>query len=178
MMYDIKSLASLPKVGGETLLIIDASCSMLFVDSMLDSAIALVVELKERCESLVIYASGGDDYTKTDITEKVPDYYGLALDESIRRGIRCLGGGGIYPKQAVDHVSHYEMKPDLLIIITDGEFSEVPKPYGKTCILVYLDKIVNIEGFFCFTIKEFKKWLETSYQNLSTNFHSKTQVNM
>lgn len=166
------ALANKPKIDGETLLLVDVSGSMLLAygqrRSRLDVAIEIAIELKERCESLTIYASGGSDSEKTDSTEKVPDYYGEQLDASLRRGIQALGGGGLYARQAIDYISHYELKPDLLVILTD-DTTETPKAYGKTCVQINLDKSLNTEGFLEFSPKDFWSWLETSYLNLPTN---------
>ena len=165
------ALASKPKIDGETLLLVDVSGSMLLAygqrRSRLDVAIEIAVELKERCESLKIYASGGSDREKTDQTEEVPDYYGEQLDASLRRGIQALGGGGLYARQAIEHISHYELKPDLLIIITD-DTTEIPRAYGRGNVLINLGKPFEISDFTGLSPEEFPKWLD-SYLNLNMN---------
>lgn len=158
------SLSSFAKIDLDIILMVDVSGSMILESngvSHINQAVALAVILKEMCETLTIYATGGDDTTQTDITEKVPDYYGIRLANSLKRGIIALKGGGSFPDQAVDHISHYEVKPQLFIFISDGLHDTMPKKFGKKNAFINLSGTDGPSEFSTFpTVESFLEWLK------------------
>lgn len=158
------SLSKFRKTDLDIILLVDVSGSMILEKngiSYIHQATALAVILKEMCETLTIYATGGEDSTQTDITEKVPDYYGIRLANSLKRGIIALKGGGSFPDQAVDHISHYEVKPQLFVFISDGLHDKMPKKFGKTNAFINLAGTDGPEDFSTFpTIESFLEWLK------------------
>lgn len=123
----LRSFDKLPKLTGKTVLIIDVSGSMQTAlsnksdMSRLGAACALSAIVRGVCENPVIYATGGNDYTRTARTQLAPARYGMALVDAISSMMRELGGGGIFLKQVMDYIESKEKDIDRIIVITDEQ---------------------------------------------------------
>jgi hypothetical protein len=136
----ISYLSSLPKLP-PSLIIVDVSGSMELPcgnSSRLEVASLLAVELTERA-ACSVWATAGSDVEQKHRTHKA-SYRGHMLCRFLKRACLDLGGGGMFLSQAIKHISHYEPKPERLIVITDTQVS-VPTFFRKVFTLIDLSKI-------------------------------------
>lgn len=134
----LRSASSLPKLPGESVLLVDVSGSMSDPISgqsemnRLDTAKALAILLREVCESVRIY-------TFNEHIREVPAYRGLALDREIGRG-----GGGTSIGSAVARAP----KSDRLIVLTDEQSSDrVSNPRARYAYMVNVATYANGVGY-------------------------------
>lgn len=128
MMF--RSTATINKIKGRTILVVDVSGSMHAAISgksdlnRLDAACALAILAREICEEVVIYATAGDDYSRKHATMLIPPRRGFALADYIKSGdVQAkIGGGGIFLLQCMDYIDSKETsKPERVIVFTDEQ---------------------------------------------------------
>lgn len=126
----LRCCEQLPKLEGETVLVIDVSGSMygsaISKYSEMDrayAACALGALVREVCTSADIYATAGNDGARVHATARVPARRGMALVDAVYNMCRPLGGGGIFLKQCLDAiwVERREKAADRVIVITDEQ---------------------------------------------------------
>lgn len=127
----LRSLATLEKLPGRTVLVVDTSGSMGAPISdksditRLDAACALAILAREVCEEVVIYATAGCDGSRKHATMVIPPRRGFALSEYITsREVRSkIGGGGIFFTQTMDYIAGKEQgnTVDRVIVFTDEQ---------------------------------------------------------
>lgn len=175
----LRSLRSMPKFGGKTVIVVDVSASMYgralsggptaaahrvvhcppssfmgrverthggrspkypkwhewfgyrtpatdysWVGSEMDRAhvaVSLAMILREQCEHVSVYATGGDDRVREHATTKVPPRRGFALGDAIYGQCVPLGGGGIFLNQTMRFIQGKERTADRVIVITDEQ---------------------------------------------------------
>ena len=127
----LRSLSTMEKLPGRTVLVVDTSGSMGQLISAksdltcLDAALALAILAREVCEEIVIYATAGNDGTRTHATMVIPPRSGFALADYIKsREVQAkIGGGGIFFTQAMDYIAKQESgkKVDRVIVFTDEQ---------------------------------------------------------
>lgn len=127
-MFD--QIAAGERLAGKTVIIIDTSGSMQArlsgksEMSRLDAARTLVAVLREQCEQAVVYATAGNDYSRTAATMMIPTArrgFGLIDALDIHKVSREIGGGGIFLKQAMAYVQAKEPDADRIVVITDEQ---------------------------------------------------------
>jgi 60 kDa SS-A/Ro ribonucleoprotein len=107
----LASLGAMPKLPGRTALVVDVSGSMggaLGGKSTLDridAACGLAMLVREVCEDVEIYATGGCDHRQQHATAALPPRRGFALRDAIHHAPCQLGGGGIFLKQCMDWIA-------------------------------------------------------------------------
>ena len=129
MMF--RSLSTMEKLPGRTVLVVDTSGSMgQRISSKsdltcLDAAMALAILAREVCEEVVIYATAGNDGSRRHATMVIPPRRGFALAEYINSyEVRsAIGGGGIFFTQAMDYIAEKEAgnRVDRVIVFTDEQ---------------------------------------------------------
>lgn len=122
-----RASAQLPQLPGKTLIVIDVSGSMrnrLSVKSemtRLDAAGALTAILREVCAAPVVYATGGNDFTRLHATAQVPARHGIALRDAVMAQLEKLGGGGIFLTPLMEHLHGIEGTADRVVVVTDEQ---------------------------------------------------------
>jgi len=128
----VKSARQASKLPGHTVLIVDVSGSMYGYGNIsarsditrVQAAGALAAVARERCESVSIYATAGNDGSYRHATALVPSRHGMALVEKFSKNGFAgeLGSGGIFLVQALDWVSERETSgADRIIVFTDEQ---------------------------------------------------------
>lgn len=123
----ITCMDKISKLPGKTILIVDISGSMGCALSKnsdlnrLDTALALSILVREKCEDVRIYATAGNDSARTHATALVPSRRGFSLADIIKSQNSTLGGGGIFLVQCLDFVYEKENTADRIIVITDEQ---------------------------------------------------------
>ena len=135
MMF--RTLASMPKLKGRTVLVVDTSGSMGSGISdkseitRMQAAAALAMMAREICEEVAIYATAGNDSGRKHATMRIPAHRGFALSQYITGNeVRAkIGGGGIFMVQVMDYIAEQEKgnKVDRVLVFTD----ENDVDYGK-----------------------------------------------
>ncbi|NPV54668.1 MAG: TROVE domain-containing protein [Firmicutes bacterium] len=157
----LRGLAQAPRLPGYTIFIVDVSGSMTgsisakSEYSRLDVAAAMALIASETCEHISIYATAGNDSTRTHKTILLRPHRGFALCEEIRNMARVLGGGGIFTRQCLEYINRLEAgTPDRVIVFSDSQDCDlpdrgVPKPFGKKNYIVDVSahsRGINYEG--------------------------------
>lgn len=122
-------MAKHDKLPGTTLVVVDVSGSMhqrLSAKSdmnRMDAGGALAAIARELCQDSIIYATGGNDYSRKHKTEMVPATRGFGLVDGVVNMCRPLGGGGIFLNQCIRFIAekHPHVKFDRVIVITDEQ---------------------------------------------------------
>lgn len=158
----VANLAQAPKLPGKTVVVIDVSGSMngepVSKNSDMDrmhAAAALGAILREQCEEARIYATAGSDYTRIHKTAEVPARHGIALVDAICGMCMPLGGGGIFLKQVMDHLTGIEKTADRIIVITDeadcgiaaGDRATDALPFSKRNYMLNVGSYKNGIGY-------------------------------
>lgn len=128
----MRSLGNHPKLAGRTVLVVDTSGSMgQRVSSKseltaLDAAAALAILAREICEDVVIYATAGNDGSRTHATMELPsNLRGFRLAEYLKGyEVRSkIGGGGIFFVDAMNYIATQEGRKniDRVIVFTDEQ---------------------------------------------------------
>ena len=126
----LRCAQQLPKLPGETVLVVDVSGSMYHATVSGKSemtrayvACALGALAREACEQVEIYATAGSDREQKHKTALVRNRRGLPLVEEIHGLCHPLQGGGIFLKQSLDWIGDERRgrMADRVIVITDGQ---------------------------------------------------------
>lgn len=158
MMVD--NYASLPKLPGHTIFIVDKSGSMgggisgKSAMTRFEVACAMAILANEVCEKVTIYVTAGDDRARTHQTKKL-DYpkHGFELANQIANV--SVGGGGIFTRQCLEYIEKdFKKTPDRIIVFSDSQDcdhpgSTIPKPFGKNNYIVDVSALqygVNYKG--------------------------------
>ena len=156
-----RCLANQEKLVGKTILIVDCSGSMhggISGKSELDrlsAAAALAMLVREVCEDVAVYATAGNDGTRIHQTMLIPPRRGFGLRDllSYEHTSRKIGGGGIFLKQAIEHVRKEEKTADRIIVITDEQDCDLvnkpasAKPFGANNYLINVASFKNGIGY-------------------------------
>lgn len=155
MMF--RSLVSVPKLPGRTVLVIDTSGSMTSAIggkselSRLDAAAALAMLAREVCEEVAIYCTAGCDRSRVHATMQLPPRRGFALAEAITgSAIRSkIGGGGIFLVQVMEFLKAQEMgnKVDRVLVFTDEQDCDQGKDPAKAVRIGKKNYIMNIASY-------------------------------
>lgn len=166
----LRSLGELPKLPGHTVLVADVSGSMgsgLSSKSelnRLDATTALVMLASEVCQSVSIYATAGDDHARVHQTERLKPRRGFALADEVRNARARLGGGGIFTRQALEHIRKAETgTPDRILVFSDSQdcdhsHQRVPAPFGRRNYIVDVSseaRGINYQGIWTAEITGF-----------------------
>jgi hypothetical protein len=148
----IKAVASMPKLPGHTVLLVDHSGSMegkLSAKSEMtyfDAASALGMLLIEICDEFSVF-------TYSDDCIRVPSRHGFAMREAIMSRINPTG---TLLGKAVNHVYRNAKNVDRLIVVTDEQSHDTPPdPKGRGYVInvapnqngVGYGKWLHIDGF-------------------------------
>lgn len=131
------------------LVLVDVSGSMEFPNgeySRLQIA-TLVANYLKASARVEVYATSGSDTEIRHRTEKVPtQFFGTDLWLSLKAACNTFGGGGIFVDQALAYISHYEVKPSTLYIITDDQMEFPTTKFWKNrCIVLDTSKFLPTE---------------------------------
>lgn len=139
----LRGLASMPKLSGYSVFVVDVSGSMgqpVSAKSDLnrtDAGAAMAMLASELCERVSVYATAGNDHTRVHKTQAVKPRHGFALIDEILSQRRLLGGGGIFTRQCLEYIQTQEREtPDRIIIFSDSQDCDdlnrrIPDPFGK-----------------------------------------------
>lgn len=152
----VQGLAEAPKLKGLTLILLDVSgsmCSLVGSKSTidrLDAGAALCAILREQCEDVVVYATAGNDHSRTHATALVRACHGMGLIDAFRKAYRTLGGGGIFLKPVMDFIGKYE-KYDRIVVVTDEQdccvdAAQSPKLAEPGCAKAYLINVASYKN--------------------------------
>ena len=105
----VNSYATLPKLKGKTLFIVDVSGSMRCGISSntnfdrLDCACAMAMLAANQCEEFKLVATAGNDYTRVCSSAQITNpEKGFRIIEQIKDKYSHLGGGGIFTRQCLE----------------------------------------------------------------------------
>lgn len=140
-----KCMATMPKLPGWTIMVVDVSGSMgqhlssKSVMSRMDAAASMAVMAAEVCEDITIYATAGSDGRSIHSTKKITPSRGFALAKDIVSD--RLGGGGIFTRQCLEYIREKEKGiPDRIIVFSDSQdcdrTNRTPAPFAKTNYIV------------------------------------------
>lgn len=157
------ALLQFPKLKGHTLFVIDVSGSMNAPLSektqmdRVDAACGLAMFVREVCEDVTIYATGGNDSRSQHATAKIPPRNTFALRDAIKDSMRRLGGGGIFVHQALTFIKKKGVEFDRVIIITDEQDCD----HDKSKTLSNAPKLA--ENLYLMNVAPYKPGLDTSH---------------
>jgi hypothetical protein len=142
----LRSLGSVPKLPGVTILVVDVSGSMNAVLSdkslytRLNVAGMLATMANEVCAKCEIWITAGSDNRRVHKTEKLSGKNrGFALAEEISERSNDMGGGGIFTRQALNFIRENSPwiagnTPDRIIVFSDSQDCDtnksLPSPFG------------------------------------------------
>ena len=140
----LEAYASLPKLKGRTLFIVDVSGSMRAKISSksnftrLDVASAMAMLACNQCEDFELVCTAGSDCTRVHRTEHILyPMRGFELLTQIKNSERKLGGGGIFTRQCLEWCRwHFEGESfDRVIVFSDSQDCDYaehrpPRPFG------------------------------------------------
>jgi 60 kDa SS-A/Ro ribonucleoprotein len=146
----LRTLGSVAKLPGHTVLIIDGSGSMNSAvsqnvnaktpaPSRFDVACMLAILAAETCESVSVYMTCGRESGRHQ-SERVRAYHGFALrNELIAARGRC-GYNGIYTRQVLEWVKPQEGKVDRIMVFSDSQDVDrqnpIPNPFGTNNYII------------------------------------------
>lgn len=160
------------KLPGFTIFVVDVSGSMCAqlssksVFNRMGAASAMAVLAAEMCEHVTIYATAGDDRTRTHKTEQVPSVRGFALADKIMEIKTRLGGGGIFTRQCLEYIRQHEIEsPDRIIVFSDSQDCDYPgsgkpKPFGHHNYIVDVSAHKNGVNYSGVWTAEVSGWSE------------------
>lgn len=145
----IRTYASMPKLSGYTIFVVDVSGSMGNISSSkgtasrMMNAAAMAMLAVNQCEKIDIYCTAGNDSSRVHKTAKI-DYpqKGFGLIEQVNQMKSRLGGGGIFTRQCLEFIkSEVKQQPDRIIIFSDSQDCDhadrrVPSPFGVNNYIV------------------------------------------
>lgn len=186
----IASYASLPKIPGRTLFILDCSGSMGSRISdkseltRLDTAKAMTMLAANQCEDFELVVTAGNDGTRIH-TSKVIKYpsRGFNLLKQIEEAQREIGWGGIFTRQCLEWSREQfpDTQFDRIIIFSDSQDCDwpnkrVPKPFGKynyICDVSAERRGVNYRGVWTAEVSGFSEHFLTfiaAYEGIENTF--------
>ena len=121
--------------------------------SRYDAAHAIAILLRERCEDVQVYATAGNDYSRSHATVLVPARRGFALSTVLKESNRLIGQGGIFLKQVMDFVKEHEKFAERVIVITDEQDCDIKcnpqtaDAFGKRNYLINIASNTNGIGY-------------------------------
>lgn len=124
-------VSDMPKLKGKTIIVGDASGSMMgslsgrSVRNRLDAQSVLMGCLVAMCEDPVVYATAGSDSRRVHDTRRISASKGLAMVRTMQDALHAQGHGGIFLKQCMDHVRAAERSADRIVVITDEQDCDV-----------------------------------------------------
>lgn len=140
----LRVYGKLPKLPGWTVFVLDVSGSMRqhisskSDFSRLDAGIALMTLASEQAERVTLYLTAGSDATRKHTTEKIAPVRGFAMYDVVTGRVASLGGGGIFTRQALEHIKTdlNGQVPDRIIVLTDSQdmdhsHQRIPAPFGR-----------------------------------------------
>jgi hypothetical protein len=172
----LRCLATLPKLEGKTVLVLDVSGSMRQPISSkseldrVDAATSIAMLAREVCERPVIYCTAGSDYSRIHATEQIPARRGFALRQEVQKAMGRLGGGGIFLKQSLDDILKREGTAERVIVFTDEQDCDVKAnpaqapAFGKHNYIVNVS--VNKNGIAFNKFTHINGWSESVLQFL------------
>lgn len=163
-----KCLAQFPKLKGETLFVLDVSGSMQCPVSAksqytrIDAGVAMAMMAIEMSESCSFYLTAGGWGSHK--TEKVVPHRGFGLIPEVRNMIPKMGGGGIFTRQCLEHLSKVEKTPDRIIVFSDSQdcdgANRTPKPFGDKNYIVDVSNHRNGVNYKGIWTAEISGWSE------------------
>jgi 60 kDa SS-A/Ro ribonucleoprotein len=144
----LQGLEQFPRLPGETVFIVDVSGSMQAAISArsqmtrLDVAAVMTLLAAETCEYILIFATSGDDWHRIHQTERLRPRRGFALCDEVKEAAGRLGGGGIFTRQALEHIyTEINHIPDRIIVFSDSQDcdhpgKQIPTPFGRKNYIV------------------------------------------
>lgn len=128
----LASVASLPKLTGTTVLVVDVSGSMgqpLSSKSELNRlgvAAALSILVREQSEHAILIATAGSDATRRHQTAELPARRGMAVRDLVVNAARTMGGGGIFLVQCLEAAKGIIGRTvDRVIVLTDEQDCDI-----------------------------------------------------
>lgn len=153
----LRSVATMPKLNGRTVLVIDTSGSMggqiggKSELTRLDAAAALCILAREMCEDVVIYATAGNDGMRKHATMLIPPRHGFALSDYITgHEVRHkIGSGGIFLVDCMDYIAEQEKnnQVDRVIVFTDEQDCSGNKNPASAKRLGKYNYIMNVAAY-------------------------------
>lgn len=140
----VNSYKNLPKIPGNTLLILDVSGSMKCLISSksdfsrLDAAIAMAILAINQCENCKIVLTAGSDarYIHSSKVLNNPSI-GFNLMNQVNENYNVLGGGGIFTRQCLEWCKNEftGKQIDRIMVFSDSQdcdhYNRIPEPFGK-----------------------------------------------
>ena len=160
----LRCLAQQPKLAGTSIFVLDVSGSMNDKISAksdytrLDAGIALTLLAREMCEHVEIYATAGSDLARKHRTARIDGRVrGFALADLLRKHAQGLGGGGIFTRQALEHIRSErkeQSNPERIMVFSDSQDCDIfsakkPAPFGRHNYIVDVSAHthgINYEG--------------------------------
>lgn len=150
----LAALADTPKLTGRTLLVVDTSGSMSSmissksIVSRIDTACALAMLAREKCEEVVIYATAGNDFTRVHATALIPPRRGFGMKAAIEAVMPKIGGGGIFLQQCMEFIQSREKGAfDRVIVFTDEQDCDLKANPATAAKLGRVNYIVNVAHY-------------------------------
>ncbi len=170
----LESYKQLPRLQGNTLMIIDVSGSMNAALSAkstfnrLDAACAMAILAINQCENFELVATAGNDNTRVCSSEHILyPKYGFGLIQQIKESEKRLGCGGIFTRQCLEwcEKKFAEKQFDRIIVFFDSQDCDfpnrrTPKPFGKKnyiCDVSAHTKGINYKGVWTAEIAGFSE---------------------
>lgn len=146
----LRSLANTEKLPGMTDFVVDVSGSMRSMLSgvsqfnRLQIAAMMAVAAQLRCEKSRVWVTAGRDYDGKHATEQInAAAAGFDLYDKIMRSYNYMGGGGIFTRQALEHIRGNVGTTNRIIIFSDSQdidaangSTHLPEPFGETNYIV------------------------------------------
>lgn len=178
-----RSLDQMPKLKGDTILVVDVSGSMhtpvsdKSEFSRLDAAAAMAIMAREVCEHVAIFVTAGNDSTRVHKTVELRSWRGFTLADNIRAASRTVGGGGIFTRQVLEYLKKETGGADRTIIFSDSQdcdwpASRVPKPFTARNYIVDISankRGVAYDGIWTAEISGWSERFLTYIQALESN---------
>ena len=185
----VTSYASLPKLPGRTLFILDASGSMegrLSLRSAVtryDAACAMAMLAANQCEDFELAVTAGNDSSRVHSTWhiKYPSK-GFDLLEQISAARRNVGYGGIFTRQCLEWCrKSITGEFDRIIIFSDSQDCDypdrrIPRPYGRNnyiCDVSTERHGINYRGVWTAEVSGFSEHFLTfiaAYEGIENTF--------
>lgn len=163
--------ANFPKIKGKSIFVVDVSGSMgcsiasKSAYNRLDVAASIALLATEMCEDVTIYATAGSDGRRVHATEKIENARGFDLINQIKSKARTLGGGGIFTRQCLEHISKEVDSVDRIIVFSDSQdcdiVDKVPKPFGQYNYIVDVSNHRNGINYKGVWTAEISGWSES-----------------
>lgn len=151
----VRSLRGSARLPGSTLVVVDVSGSMgqsVSTKSSMDlikASSGLAIIVKEIADSMVLYATGGNDSSRKHATMAVPAKNGTALYAGINDAKYKLGGGGIFLTQCMKFIQSEERGAnfDRVIVLTDEVDCDIKASAADAPLLGKVNYIINVAPY-------------------------------